>query len=72
MHAAAAIGWFDSIADAAETMSGEGASYEPDDRNVERYERLFDVYREIYPRVSTLFQRLDAAVQGEPDHAERP
>jgi xylulokinase len=72
MHAAAAIGWFDSIADAAEAMSGEGLSYEPDELGVERYERLFGVYREIYPSVSTLFQRLDAAVHGEPDHAERP
>jgi xylulokinase len=46
-------------------MSGEGASYEPDERGVERYERIFDVYREIYPSVSQLFPRLSDAVEPE-------
>ena len=63
MHAAAAIGWYDSITDAAEGMSGEGASYEPDETGVALYERLFEVYREIYPRLSDLFPRLSAAVE---------
>ena len=72
MHAAAAIGWFDSIADAAEAMSGEGASYEPDDRGVELYGRLFDVYREIYPSLSKLFPRLSAAADAASDHAQNP
>ena len=31
MHAAAAIGWFDSISEAADAMSGEGVSYAPDE-----------------------------------------
>jgi len=69
MHAAAAIGWFDSIAEAAEAMSAEGPSYVPDDRGVEQYERIFDVYREIYPSVSKLFPRLSAAVEQEPAHS---
>lgn len=63
MHAAAAIGWFDSIADAAEAMSGEGNSYGPDERRAEAYGRLFDVYRDIYPSVSELFPRLSAALE---------
>ncbi len=63
MHAAAAIGWFDSIPAAAEAMSGEGQSYEPDERRLEVYGRLFDVYREIYPSVSELFPRLSAALE---------
>ncbi len=63
MHAAAAIGWFDSIPEAAEAMSGEGASYEPDERRADLYGRLFDVYREIYPSVRELFPRLSAALQ---------
>ncbi|MFZ0090871.1 MAG: FGGY-family carbohydrate kinase [Solirubrobacteraceae bacterium] len=63
MHAAAAIGWCDSIAQAAQSMSGEGASYEPEARGVELYERLFEVYRDIYPSVSELFPRLRAALR---------
>ncbi len=62
MHAAAAIGWCDSIADAAKAMSGEGAHYEPEEGGVESYQRLFDVYREIYSSASTLFPRLSEAV----------
>ena len=69
MHAAAAIGWFDSIADAAAAMSGEGPTYEPDDRRAELYSRLFEVYREIYPSVAKLFPRLSAALEGEPTQA---
>ena len=71
MHAAAAVGWFDSIAAAADAMSSEGASYEPDDRGVERYARLFDVYREIYPSVAELFPRLSAAVEAAADSAAK-
>ncbi len=69
MHAAAAIGWFDSIADAATAMSAEGATYEPDDRRTELYSRLFDVYREIYPSLAKLFPSLSAALEGEPAQA---
>ncbi len=53
-------------------MSGEGASYEPDDLGVERYERLFAVYREIYPSVSKLFPRLSAAAEAASERAENP
>ncbi len=63
MHAAAAVDWFDSIPEAAEAMSGERATYEPDERSSERYGKLLEVYREIYPRVKELFPRLSAAVE---------
>lgn len=59
----AAAGWFDSIPDAAEAMSGERARYEPDERRAERYGKLLEVYREIYPRVKELFPVLSAAVE---------
>jgi xylulokinase len=65
MHAAAAIGWCDSIADAADAMSGEGAHYEPEEQGVESYQRLFDVYRDIYPSASVLFPRLSKAVNAQ-------
>lgn len=63
MQAAAAVGWFDSIPEAAEAMSGERATYEPDERGAERYGKLLEVYREIYPRVKELFPLLSAAVE---------
>lgn len=70
MHAAAAIGWYDSVAEAAEAMSGEGASYEPDERRAELYGGLFDVYREIYPSVSKLFPRLNSVLEEAEGKAE--
>lgn len=63
MHAAAAVGWYDSIADAAAAMSDEGARHEPDEPTARRYDRLFSVYREIYPRTETLFRELRDALR---------
>ncbi len=63
MHAAAAVGWYDSIAQAASAMSDEGARHEPDERTAARYDRLFSVYREIYPRNQALFGALRDAPQ---------
>jgi xylulokinase len=61
MHAGAAIGAFAGIREAADQMSGEGATYEPDEAATARYDRLYtDVYREIYPRVAPLYEPLDA------------
>ncbi|MCU0694713.1 MAG: FGGY family carbohydrate kinase [Polyangiaceae bacterium] len=49
MLAAAAIGWYPCIRDAAAQMGGLGQSFSPGP-NAPRYERLArDVYREIYP-----------------------
>ena len=63
MHAAAAVGWYDSIAEAASAMSDEGARHEPDERAATRYDRLFSVYREIYPRNQALFGALRDALR---------
>ena len=65
MHAAAAVGWYDSIAEAAAAMSDEGARHEPDERAAARYDRLFSVYREIYPRNQELFGELRDALRGD-------
>jgi xylulokinase len=63
IHAAAAVGWFESLPEAAATMSDEGARHEPDEHTARRYDRLFSVYREIYPRTETLFGELRDALQ---------
>ena len=44
-------------------MSDEGARHEPDERTAARYDRLFSVYREIYPRNQALFGALRDALQ---------
>ena len=62
MHAAAAIGWYDTIAQAAGAMSDESARHEPDERAAARYDHLFSVYREIYPRNRELFGELRDAL----------
>jgi sugar (pentulose or hexulose) kinase len=51
-------------------MSGEGASYEPDEERLAFYDRIYnDVFKELYPRLSELFPALAEAVEGQ---AERP
>ena len=62
VHAAAAVGWYDSLAEAAAAMSGDGPRHEPDERTAARYDRLYAVYREIYPRTQPLFGQLRDAL----------
>jgi sugar (pentulose or hexulose) kinase len=62
MQAAAASGWHDSVIEAAETMSGVGARHTPDARAAARYDALFAVYREIYPRTAPLHESLQRAL----------
>ena len=63
MLAAAAVGIHDSIETAAAAMSGTATVYEPDAQSAELYDRIYDVYRDIYPANRELFARL-AAVTG--------
>ncbi len=59
---AAALGWYDSLTEAAAAMSGDGAVHEPDEQTAARYDQLFSVYREIYPRTQPLFGELRDAL----------
>jgi xylulokinase len=61
MQAAAAAGWFMSVREAAEAMSGVGARHTPDATASARYDELFAVYREIYPRTAPLHEALRRA-----------
>ena len=64
MQAAAAVGNFPDIRQAAQEMSGEGARYSPNDATAARYDRLYtEVYKDIYPRLAPVFQALDALKQ---------
>jgi xylulokinase len=63
IHAAAAVGWYGSLGEAAEAMTGEGAQHEPSEETAARYDALFDVYRELYPRTAPLHRALQRAVE---------
>jgi xylulokinase len=61
MQAAAAAGWHGSLVGAAEAMSGVGARHTPDASTAARYDDLYAVYREIYPRTAPLHGALQRA-----------
>lgn len=61
MLAAAAVGLHESIPAAATAMSGVSTSFEPEPRTADVYDRLYEVYRDIYPSTRELFARLAEA-----------
>lgn len=58
MLAAAGVGLFDSVAEAADAMSGGGRLYQPNPEQTVKYDRLFEVYKEIYPALRGQFEHL--------------
>jgi xylulokinase len=44
-------------------MSGIGVTYEPASAAVAAYQRLYDVYRDIYPSNRAVFAKLAEAVR---------
>ena len=56
--AAVGAGHYDSATTAAAAMSGVGRSYAPDPIQSEKYDRLFDIYKDIYPALRDQFTRL--------------
>ena len=63
IHAAAAVGWHGSLLEAADAMTGTGARHEPDEAAAARYDDLFGIYREIYPRTATLHGALQRTLE---------
>jgi xylulokinase len=61
MLAAAAIGLHESIPAAAAAMSGTGAHFTPDESRRAGYDAFYEVYRDIYPSLRSLFPRLSRA-----------
>ncbi len=52
------------LRDVAATMSGDGQTYEPDEKRAAFYDRLYnDVFAQLYPRLSPLFAPLAQAVE---------
>jgi xylulokinase len=63
MLAAAASGLHGDIREAAEAMSGERIRYEPDEKRGAVYDRIYEVYKEIYPSLRPLFPKLSDAIK---------
>ncbi|MDP9326909.1 MAG: FGGY-family carbohydrate kinase [Actinomycetota bacterium] len=63
IYAAVAAGWYPSLSDAAAAMTGEGARHTPDPATSARYDRLYAVYRELYPRTAELHRALQEALE---------
>jgi xylulokinase len=63
IHAAAPAGWHGSMREAADAMTVEGARHTPDEAAAVRYDQLFAVYRELYPRTAPLHRALQRALE---------
>jgi xylulokinase len=61
MLATATVGIQESIPAAAAAMSGTSTSFEPEEQTAVVYDRLYQVYRDIYPANRDLFARLAEA-----------
>ena len=63
MLAAHAIGIHDSLQGASVAMSGTSSVFEPDAQAAAAYDRLYDVYRDLYPSTRGIFARLAEATR---------
>jgi len=61
--AAAATGLHGSIGCASDRMSGSGRVYYPDPAEGRKYDRLYGVYKDIYPALRDQFRRLQEVVR---------
>ena len=65
MLAAAGVGLHANIGEAASSMSGIRQVYRPDEPTCSTYDRLYDVYRQLYPRLRETFAALQDAITAE-------
>ncbi len=64
MLAAAGVGWFDSVADAAVSMSGDiEQTIDPEPALMQRYGALLDIYKRLYPQTRSILNDLTAFKQ---------
>lgn len=63
--AAAAVGWYDSAAAAADAMTGTTSAFTPDAATQAQYQRLYDeVYVHLFPAVQGAIRRLTELTYG--------
>lgn len=64
--AAAAVGWYPNVRDAADSMTSTRGRFIPDDRHSATYDKLFrEVYQPLFPTVHNLNRRLAELTYGE-------
>jgi xylulokinase len=56
IHAAAAVGLYKDIREAADAMTGTSGSFAPDASSHARYAEIFEAYRSIYPGLKNTFR----------------
>lgn len=56
--AAVGLGWFDSVAAAAERFASFGETYEPVPENVAKYQQIYAIYRKVYPATAEVSHAL--------------
>jgi hypothetical protein len=54
---------YGGIREAGEAMSGEDARFGPGERRATVYDKLYGVYKEIYPSLRSLFPKLTYALR---------
>ncbi|MGV0168304.1 xylulokinase [Furfurilactobacillus sp. WILCCON 0119] len=64
MLAAVGLGWFESVAECAETFVQFGAEYQPIPENVAQYEELHALYKKIYAATADVSHELLAFRRG--------
>jgi xylulokinase len=60
--AAHAAGWYATLPEGAAAMTGTGARHEPQATTADRYDELYAIYRELYPRTAPLHAALQRVV----------
>jgi sugar (pentulose or hexulose) kinase len=63
---AIALGWFPSTTEAAAQMGHIDKTWFPDPERHEFYTSLFDIYKELYPRLYDLFAKLHQVIKTAP------
>ncbi|WP_226037084.1 xylulokinase [Aquibacillus saliphilus] len=58
MLAAFGSGWFSSLEECADAFLTEAEVYQPNKENVEKYEKLFKVYKQVYVQTADLNKQL--------------
>ncbi|MRH42789.1 xylulokinase [Aquibacillus halophilus] len=58
MLAAFGSGWFSSLEECADSFLEEAEAYEPIPENVDTYQKLFKVYKDVYAQTSSLNKQL--------------
>ena len=58
MIAAVGLGWFDSLQDCAETFVHFGKAYEPNPDNAAKYEKMHQIYKQVYQQTKGISEQL--------------